>query len=216
MKLFFSFLTILFTSILGLYYFFIEPKFISVNDRSFSVEFVEKDKNSKVAAIERLQNKAVALRNYALEHEFDTNCVFLIDMTIKSGLKRFFVFDFNKNQFINAGLVAHGQGNSTLSEPQFSNSIGSNSSSIGKYKIATAYQGQFGLAYKLHGLDSSNSNAFKRFVVLHAHDCIPNSEVAPLPICMSQGCPTVSPEFLLKLSPIINKAQRPILLEIFK
>src|SRR5690606_10981001 len=102
------------------------------------------------------------------------------------------------------GLVAHGEGNSSYSKFKFSNKIGSNSTSLGRYKIGESYHGQFGLAYKLYGLDETNSNAFKRYVVLHSHQCVPSEPVAPLPICMSQGCPTVSPEFLYKLDEFLK------------
>jgi hypothetical protein len=71
------------------------------------------------------------------------------------------------------------------------------------------------LAYKLHGQDSTNSNAFKRYVVLHAHECVPAGEVDPYPICQSDGCPTVSPAYLKKLAATIDGSPRPILLWIF-
>lgn len=64
---------------------------------------------------------------------------------------------------------------------------GSGCTSLGKYKIGGAYQGQFGLAYKLYGLDSTNSNAYQRNVVLHAYDRVPDNEVYK-EICQSSGC----------------------------
>jgi hypothetical protein len=49
-----------------------------------------------------------------------------------------------------------------------------------------------------------DNNAFKRFVVLHSHECVPETEVQD-EICQSDGCPTVSPQFLQQL-----KFDRPI------
>ena len=113
--------------------------------------------------------------------------------------------------------VTHGSGSITGREDLFfSNEPGSNCTSLGKYKIGNAYQGRFGLAYKLYGLDKTNSKAFERFVVLHAHSCVPANDVYPLPICPSQGCPTVAPEFLQKLTRYINSSDEPILLSIYK
>lgn len=83
-------------------------------------------------------------------------------------------------------------------------------------KIGSSYKGKFGLAYKLHGLDATNSNAYKRFVVLHSHECVPENETAPLPICQSDGCPTVSPDFLKTLSIIIDSSKRAVLLSIYE
>ena len=76
--------------------------------------------------------------------------------------------------------------------------------------------GKFGLAYKLYGLDSTNSKAFERFVVLHAHSCVPNEEIDPEPLCQSWGCPTVSPEFLQELKKYIDASEKPILLWIYQ
>ncbi len=116
-----------------------------------------------------------------------------------------------------AALVTHGSGSERGGDSlYFSNVPGSSCSSLGKYKIGHAYQGKFGLAYKLYGLDASNSKAFERFVVLHGHDCVPNDEVYPIGICESLGCPTVAPAFLLSLQKILDASSAPVLLHIFK
>lgn len=141
----------------------------------------------------------------------------MIDMGIASGSKRFFVFDLKSDSIVQAGLVTHGSGiNHSPGSIAYSNEPGSNCTSEGKYKIGKSYSGKFGLAYKLHGMDKSNSNAFNRFVVLHAHPCVPDNEIAPLKICMSWGCPTVSPAFLNQLKIYIDQSEKPILLWIFK
>jgi hypothetical protein len=115
-----------------------------------------------------------------------------------------------------AGLVAHGSGLTNTDNIVFSNEPGSYCSSVGKYRIGASYYGQFGLAYKLYGLESTNNNAFERFVVLHAHDCVPEKEVYPLSICESWGCPTVSPGFLDKLAGYIDHSDKSILMWIYK
>ena len=137
-------------------------------------------------------------------------------MRIPSGKKRFFVYNLEKDSVEAAGLVAHGSGSyKGTSELFFSNKPNSNCTSLGKYKIGGSYNGKFGLAFKLYGLDNTNSNAFERFVVLHAHSCVPEEEVNPLPICESWGCPTVSPTFLTTLKEYIDSANKPILLWIY-
>ena len=40
--------------------------------------------------------------------------------------------------------------------------------------------------------------------------------VHPYPICQSDGCPTVSPNFLKELQPILDKSSKPVLLWIFQ
>lgn len=141
----------------------------------------------------------------------------MIDMSVPSGKNRFFIYDPRVDKVRGAGLVTHGSGSAVTSDQLvFSNKPGSNCTSLGKYKIGKDYYGRFGLAYKLHGLDQSNNNAFARFVVLHAHPCVPGFEVYPVSICPSLGCPTVSPAFLLELKTYIDRSAKPVLLYIFK
>lgn len=160
----------------------------------------------------RLTGHARPLLAYAKQHGYNTQTCFLIDMSMESGKNRFFIYDLKKDSVMDAGLVTHGSCNN---ERKYGNEIGCGCTSLGRYKIGKPYKGKFGLAYKLHGLDSTNNNAFKRFVVLHAHSCVPDGEVNPLPICRSEGCPTVSIPFLKKLASVIDSSNQPMLLYTF-
>lgn len=163
----------------------------------------------------RLEQYAAGLKVYTAKKHFNTRYCFLIDMQLPSGSRRFFVYDLQKDLVLHAGLVTHGSGLVSTDSIVFSNSSGSNCSSLGRYRIGKPYHGKFGLAYKLYGLDPSNSNAFNRFVVLHSHACVPDDEVAPLFICKSWGCPTVSPAFLNTLKTYIDRSAEPVLLSIY-
>jgi hypothetical protein len=70
------------------------------------------------------------------------------------------------------------------------------------------------LAYKLTGLDVSNSNAYARAVVLHSYQYVPDEE-SEAAICQSWGCPMVSSNFLKVLSAYIDASHQPILLDVF-
>lgn len=163
-----------------------------------------------------LQAKASLLKRFVLAGGFNTSVCFLIDMNIASGKNRFFVYDLGKDSVVLAGLVAHGSCDAGFqTDARFSNTINSGCSSLGKYKIGNHYQGTFGLAYKLYGLDSSNSHAFERNIVLHSYDYVPEQETDPIPICNSRGCPMVSPGFLNQLALIIDRSKKPIVMWIF-
>jgi hypothetical protein len=171
---------------------------------------------SNTKLLTRLNLRAKPLLAYAKKHGYNTNTCFLIDMNIESGKNRFFVYDMKKDAVLDAGLVTHGRCNKNwLPNRQYGNEVGCGCTSLGKYKIGKPYNGRFGLAYKLHGLDSTNSNAFKRYVVLHSHSCVPDGEVNPLAICQSDGCPTVSAQYLKKLAAIIDHSTKPVLLFTF-
>lgn len=164
----------------------------------------------------RLHKKALSAKDYVAANHFNAERCFLIDMRLPSGENRFFVYNLQKDSVETAGLVTHGSGvNNPSNTPTFSNTPNSNCSSLGKYRIGNPYQGKFGLAYKLYGLENTNSKAFERFVVLHSHACVPAEEVAPEVICESWGCPTVAPVFLTKLQGYIDVSSKPLLLWIY-
>ncbi len=165
----------------------------------------------------KMVSTAAKAKLFTQANKFNARLCFLVDMKSESGTNRFFVYDLENDSILNQGLVTHGRCNkSWLTGRQYGNKVGCGCTSLGKYKVGASYYGRFGLAYKLHGLDTTNGNAFKRFVVLHSHECVPAQEVAPYPICQSDGCPTVAPAFLKELQAILDKSSQPILLWIYE
>ncbi|MEO7312913.1 MAG: murein L,D-transpeptidase catalytic domain-containing protein [Chitinophagaceae bacterium] len=156
------------------------------------------------------------LKQFAAANNYATQYAMVIDLGLHSGAKRFFMVRLSDGKTIHSGLVTHGSSPTSLApgERAYSNTNGSLCSSLGRYKIGAAYQGIFGLAYKMYGLDTSNSNAFARAVVLHSHSCVPDEETDDA-ICQSWGCPTISPAFLQTIASYIDKSAKPILLEIY-
>jgi hypothetical protein len=196
------------------YFFWYKPKFGKpTKNKVFA--FTPKKGIDKAETLLRLNKKAMQAKDYIAGHGFNEEHCFLLDMQISSGKNRFFVYNLDKDSVEKAGLVAHGSGLTNSDTPVFSNTPNSYCTSLGKYKIGKSYNGKFGLAYKLYGLDNTNSKAFDRFVVLHAHECVPNEEVSPVSICESWGCPTVSPAFLTQLKSYLDEATRPVMLWIY-
>lgn len=194
------------------YFFWYKPKF---NVSTSRIVFKPKKDETAKNVLIRLKQKAEDIALYAKEHNYNSGYCFMVDMKIESGKKRFFVYNLKKDSVELSGLVTHGSSKNSGNDIQFSNAPNSLCTSLGRYKIGGSYTGKFGLAFKLYGLDSSNSEAFNRFVVLHAHACVPNEETAPFPICESWGCPTVAPAFLTQLKTYIDKSVKPILLTIY-
>ena len=160
---------------------------------------------------------AKKVNNYAIENGYSTEYCFLVDMSIASGRKRFFVYDLRQNAVVQSGLVAHGSCNTTfLSRAKFSNSTNCGCSSLGKYKVGEFYHGKYGRSFRLYGLDNSNSNAYKRAIVIHGYDCVPDKEIYPMVLCNSLGCVMVSPHFFETLSRIIEKSGKPIVLWLYE
>lgn len=163
----------------------------------------------------KIQSKAVSAKAFIKQNHFDTAICFLVDMSLPANHNRFFVYNFSKDSIRISGLVAHGNCNQYwLEGRKYGNEIGCGCTSLGKYRIGKSYYGRFALAFKLYGLEKTNSNAFNRFVVLHSHDCMTDHEVTE-EVCKSNGCPMVSPIFLKRLESLIKTSTRPIMLWIF-
>lgn len=147
---------------------------------------------------------------------YNDKIAFFIDMKIPSGKNRFFVYNLKSNKIIDQGLVAHGSGSETGIEGQlkFSNVSKSLSTSLGKYATGISYNGQFGKAYKLHGLDKTNSNAFVRNIVLHKYSKVPYDEQTES-ICNSYGCPMVNEKFFKRIEELIDHSDKSIILDIY-
>ena len=167
-------------------------------------------------SFKKLQLKAADAKIFVQRKEYNDAICFLVDMSLPTGQNRFFVYDLKKDTIRNSGLGTHGRCNQYwLDGRKYGNTVGCGCTSLGKYKVGYSYNGKFGLAYKLHGLDKTNNKAFERFVVLHSHECVPATEVKD-DICQSDGCPTVSPGFLQWLKPVINTSKKPVLLWIYE
>ena len=151
-------------------------------------------------------------KSYCIDHSYNDKLGVVIHFGMPSGSKRFFLCDLETNEILVDGLVCHGSCNERfIAEAKFGNEVGCGCSSLGHYKIGEKYNGDFGTAYKLYGLDETNSNAYVRFVVLHGHSCVPEHEYNG-EICNSLGCPTLNPEVLKKIEPYLDKATRPIII----
>lgn len=153
---------------------------------------------------------------FKTDSNYNAEIGFFINMRIPSMKNRFFVYDFKNDTIIDSGLVAHGSGSETgiIGKLKFSNINNSYSTSIGVYSIGYFYQGRFGKAYKLYGLDDTNSNAFSRHIVLHKYEKVPYEEQENY-ICNSQGCPMVNEKFYSRLEKIIDNSDQKIILSIF-
>lgn len=168
----------------------------------------------------RLRVKADSAQSYCKQKGFNTRYCFLIDFSIHSGKKRFFVWDFKGDSIKYESLCAHGYGkNSTANKPVFSNAEGSFCSSLGRYKVGIRSYSKWGINvhYKLHGLEPTNNNAYKRYVVLHSYTPVPKAEIYPmhLPLGMSQGCPVINNQTMRQIDALLKALKEPVLLWIY-
>jgi hypothetical protein len=169
------------------------------------------------ATEKRVKEQVQIIRDFLQKKPtYNSNIVFLVDMKIMSGKNRFFVYDLKQKKVIDEGLVAHGSGSETrvVGELKFSNTNNSYATSLGKYVIGEKYSGKFGEAYKLTGLDKTNSNARSRSIVLHKYNSVPYEEQLD-PIVNSLGCPMVNKTYFERIEKLVDDSEKPILLTIY-
>ena len=121
----------------------------------------------------------------------------VIDFKQHNSKERFYIIDLDTGH-VDKYLVAHGKN----SDPDyegfatiFSNTPGSEASSVGFYLTAETYEGNHGYSLKLDGLSSTNSNARSRSIVMHPADYVfPGSKIG-----RSWGCPAVEPRYSVQI-----------------
>ena len=170
-----------------------------------------------------LRQKATEALSFCTKHNFHDKFCILIDMSVHSGIKRFMIWDFEQNKAIHSFLVGHGSGKYPWSHdyskenPQFSNVENSHCTSLGKYKIGERAPSQWGVGikYVLHGLESTNNNAFKRFVVFHSWEDVPEMEVYPAGTPEGWGCPILAPSCFNIADSMLKSCSKPVLMWIY-
>lgn len=126
------------------------------------------------------------------------NYMTIIDFSQHSKKERFYLIDLKTGK-VQKLLTAHGRG----SDPQhdgyakkFSNASGSNMTSLGFMLTAERYTGQHGTSLRLDGLESINSNARPRAIVIHGADYVDPSRPV---MGRSLGCPAVENRWIVSL-----------------
>lgn len=126
------------------------------------------------------------------------NYIGIIDFKTKNTNKRFYLVNL-KTGAVERYLVAHGKYSDSDFDgyaTSFSNVNGTGKSSLGAYMTAETYYGKHGKSMRLDGLQSTNSNARSRAIVMHSASYVsPNRS----PIGRSLGCPAVESRYLPRL-----------------
>ena len=156
------------------------------------------------------------LHQYCASHNYSTDYCILVDFSRPTGIDRFFIYDFSKKKIVERSLCAQGLGKNwnIFAPSKFSNVPGSNYSSLGKYKVGglrKMSKAFFGKGYTVYGLDSSNSNALARGILIHRGN--PGFQTYPLPcVPASRGCFAVSDGMMRSIEVYKKSTRKPLLL----
>ena len=155
------------------------------------------------------------VRDYCDRRGYSTDYYILVDFSIPSGKKRFFIYDLQNGKRLMSSYCMHGSGKgNTDAKPKFSNEFGSGCSSLGRY-VMVGKGRKFKNCIRLRGLDKTNYLAETRGILIHSAGKVTRfsgeREYIPLE---SLGCFTVSRDCVTKVMEIYQGAskQRPVMI----
>lgn len=170
-----------------------------------------------------LKEKGDEAKLFCQAKNMNTSFCFLLDLSMHSGLSRFFVWNMENDSIQSAFPVSHGCCNNiwsfTMSKEgaKFSDVEGSHCSSLGKYKLGERGYSSWGIhiKYLMHGLDENNINALKRQIVFHSWEKVPDEAVYPEGTPEGWGCPAISNANMQKMDALLKTTNKPTLMWIF-
>ncbi|WP_303114776.1 murein L,D-transpeptidase catalytic domain-containing protein [Leyella stercorea] len=157
------------------------------------------------------------VRDYCERRGYSTDYYILVDFSIPSGKKRFFIYDLQHGKCVLSSYCMHGSGKgNTDATPKFSNEVGSGCSSLGRY-VMVGKGSKFKKSIRLRGLDKTNYLAETRGILIHSAGKVTrfSGKNDYIPIgSESRGCFTVSRDCMTKVMEIYRGAskQRPVML----
>ena len=167
----------------------------------------------------RVAERAVVLREFCAREGYNTRVAMFVDLSRHSGRNRFVVWDMERNEPMLIAPVSHGSGaqrsHVRSAYARLSNEDGSHLSSEGRAVVAERYEGRYGVAYRLDGLDATNSNLRSRYVVLHGWEHTTSYPIWPRATVGSFGCPVLSRRMMARVDEILRLEER-VVIDIFK
>ena len=166
----------------------------------------------------RVAERAEELLTFCREKGYNTHVALFVDLSRHSGRCRFMAWDFERGEPLFCSPVSHGSGSdkphTRSAYARLSNDDGSHLSSVGRALVAERYEGRYGVAYRLDGLDATNSNLRSRCVVLHGWGHTTSYPIWPVATTGSFGCPVLSRPMMKRVDALLRE-QRNVVLETF-
>lgn len=166
----------------------------------------------------RVAERAKELLEYCRREGYNTRVALFVDLSRHSGRRRFVAWDMVRMVSIFTSPVSHGSG-SEMSHvrsayARFSNEDGSHLSSLGRAVVAERYEGRYGVAYRLDGLETTNSNLRSRCVVLHGWEHTTSYPIWPRATVGSFGCPVLSRRMMARVDELLRR-EKGVIIEVF-
>jgi len=175
-------------------------KYYDTKALSIALKFLDQNKDSlkkeSLCLSTNNKNNRLKIRN--------TNCLVVADYTLPKNKKRLLVYNL-KDQTSELFYTAHGKGSNEpnkretgLMPVRFSNTNGSNMTSLGFYLTDELYNSQkdtFGPGprngLRMDGLNCTNNKAKNRYIVMHTAQYVPAKDTDGTKVGNSEGCITL-------------------------
>ncbi|MDR9829524.1 murein L,D-transpeptidase catalytic domain family protein [Vibrio sp. FNV 38] len=130
----------------------------------------------------------------------------IIDYSLPSTEKRFFVIDLDKQELLYHTYVSHGVNSGGKTATKFSNVVNSRKTSLGTFITDDTYYGGNGYSLRLDGLTRGiNDKARERYIVVHGADYATESFIQQNGyLGRSWGCPALPPELSREIIDLIK------------
>ena len=162
-----------------------------------------------------MAERAKELLEYCRREGYNTRVALFVDLSRHSGRRRFVAWDMARMVPIFTAPVSHGSGSERShvrsAYARFSNEDGSHLSSLGRAVVAERYEGCYGVAYRLDGLEATNSNIRSRYVVLHGWEHTTSYPIWPRATVGSFGCPVLSRRMMARVDELLQREKGVIL-----
>lgn len=192
------------------------PEALEADVSYMSEDKDEQDVVKDLKDLSPIKEKAEEAYSFVKKNTMNDKFCILIDMSYDIYTRRLFVWNFETNSVMEKSVTVHGFGGGSDEENVvFSNTPNTYCSSEGKYRIGARSPSKFGIHihYKLHGLEPTNSNAYKRTIVVHSYEQL----FCDYPMFgSSAGCVVVCDDMMRYLDGLLKDESKPVLLWIFK
>ena len=165
----------------------------------------------------RVAERAKELLEYCRREGYNTRVALFVDLSRHSGRRRFVAWDMVRMVPIFTSPVSHGSGSERShvrsAYARLSNEDGSHLSSLGRAVVAERYEGRYGVAYRLDGLEATNTNLRSRYVVLHGWEHTTSYPIWPRATVGSFGCPVLSRRMMARVDELLQR-EKGVIIEV--
>ena len=148
-----------------------------------------------------------AMHGYSRIDPPKDSIISIIDFSLPSTEKRFYVIDLEDRKLLYHTYTSHGVNTGQNEAIAFSNMEGSRQSSLGFYLTAETYEGKHGRSLKLDGLERDfNALARRRYIVIHSADYVTEDFIQEHGrLGRSWGCPALPPDIAQDIISVIKE-----------